>query len=332
MPEILKYENFEVVRGEGMSESKARKKYGSKRNEIFHKYHVDDSFDQSVEGMNPEFIDLAMITKHRGINYLTRTHQSGNLFEVEVYPYFKSIRDLPNGIRLNTKESSKAQRDLNNKKARRKLTRLIHNNFAPGDYWITFTFRNEDLPNGLKDMAKIRKRYIERLNYFRKSKGLSNARYIYVEEEGEYGTERYHMHMVMDSDLTKEEVESRWKHGRVNIRTINYCGDRDMRGLCNYMVKDPETYKKTTFRVKGKRSWGSSKSNLKLPTPRYHVDKFRKKRVNEMAVNQGSIQEIFEREYPNYDFKNMEIRQNKYNGLFYIYVVMHDKRNIKARG
>lgn len=314
-----------------MSEPKARKKYGSKRKAIFHKYDLENSFDQSLEGMNPEFIDLAMIPTHRGVNYITRTHQSGDLFEIEVYPYFKSIRDLPNGIRLNAKESSKAQRNLNDKKARRRLTRLIHNNFGPGDYWIMFTFRNEDLPNGLEDMARIRRNYIKSLNGLRKSKGLPNAKYIYVEEEGEYGTERYHMHMVMDSDLTKEEVESKWKCGRINVRTINYHGDRDMIGLCNYMAKDPETYKKTSFRLKGKRSWGSSKGNLTLPTPRYHVDKFRKKRVNEMAVNQGSIQEIFEREYPNYDFKNMEIRQNKYNGLFYIYVVMLDKRNIKTR-
>lgn len=314
-----------------MNESKSRKAYGTKLKSIFHDYDVENSFDQSIEGMNPDFIDLAMISKYRGVNYLTKTHQSGNLFEVEVYPYSQSIKNLPNGIRMKTKESSQAQRNLNDKKSRRRLTRLIHNNFGPGDYWITFTLRDEDLPNGLKDMVNIRKKYFGALNRLRKRKGLPNTKYVYVEEEGTYGNERYHLHVVMDSALTKEEVESKWKYGRVNIRTINYYGDKDMIGICEYMSKHPEKYKKTSFRIKGKRSWGSSKGNLVLPLPRYNVDKFRKKRVNEMVVNQGSIQEIFEKEYPNYYFKNMEVRQNRYNGLFYIYVVMLDKRNVKAR-
>lgn len=314
-----------------MSKSKSRKSYGSKIKQIFHNYDVENSFDQSIEGMNPEFIDLAMIPKQRGVNYLTRTYQSGLLFEAEVYPYFKSIRDLPNGIRVKTKESSKAQRNLNDKKSRRRLTRLVHHNFGMGDYWMTLTVSDKHLPNGFEDMAKVRKSYFGKLNRLRKEKGLPNVKYVYVEEEGTYGNERYHLHVVMDSMLSKEEVESKWTYGRANIRTINYYGDRDMLGICGYMSKHSEKYKETQFRVKGKRSWGTSKGNLTLPTPRYHVDKFRKKRVNEMAVNQGSIQEIFEREYPNYDFKNMEIRQNKYNGLFYIYVVMLDKRNIKTR-
>ncbi len=302
------------------------------KSEKFDDYDYEASFNQNLKNLSESFIDSIFRNKHVGVNYAVKTITSGNLFEVEIYPYFKSSRDLPKGI-VRRGESSEVQRNLNDKNSRKRLRRLVHNNFGPGDYWVTFTFKDEDLPGGFKDLKKIRKNFFARLNRYRKKKGLENARYIYVEEEGTYGTERYHIHMVLDGDLTKEEIESKWKHGRVNIRTINYHGDNTLLGLCNYLVKDPEVYKKTAFRVKGKREWGSSKGNLKLPTPRVNKshDKFNKKKVNYMARNHNSVEEMMESAYPNYYFKEAELRYNEENGLFYIYVIMHDKRNTKAR-
>lgn len=308
-------------------------KIKSKKHKVFDDYDYEASYNKSLKDLSETFIGSTFTNRHIGVNYTTKTIQAGNQFEVEIYPHFKCSRDLPHGIILNKKESSEERRNLNDKNSRKRLIRLVHNNFGPGDYWITFTFMDEDLPNGLKNMAKIRRNYFTRLNYLRKKKGLKNAKYIYVEEEGTYGTERYHLHVIMDHDLTKEEVESKWKHGRVNIRTINYYGDQNMTGLCKYIVKDPETYKKTAFRIKGKREWGSSKGNLKLPIPSYDrsYNKFNKKKVNQMARNHNSVEEMTENAYPGYYFKEAELRYNEYNGLFYIYVVMHDKRNIKAR-
>ena len=40
---------------------------------------------------------------------------------------------------------------------------------------------------------------------------------------------------------------------------------------------------------------------------------------------------MLEREYPGYQFKEVEIRYNDWNGLFYIYARMQDKRNRRVR-
>ena len=302
-----------------------------RKNYLFDDYDYEATYLNHLENLSESFVDSVFTTTRYRVSYMTKTIQAGNQFEVEIYPVFKYSRDLPEGIVLNKKETRKTQKNLNDKNSRKKVTRLVHANFSEGDYWATFTFRDEYLPNGLKDMKVIREKFFRKMNRLRKRKGLENAKYIYVEEEGTYGTERFHLHVIMDHELTKEEVESKWEHGRVNIRTINYYGDESLRGLCTYITKDPETYKKTAFRVKGGRTWGRSKGNLKDPIERKNKTKFTKKKVQEMAKHRDGIGELLEKAYPNRQFKEVEVRYNDYNGLFYIYAIMHDKRNIKSR-
>ncbi len=298
---------------------------------LFEDYDVEASYMNNLENLSESFVDSVFSKSRYKVNYMTKTIEAGNQFEVEIYPVFKSSRDLPDGIVTKKKETRQAQKNLNDANSRKKLTRLVHANFGPGDYWITLTFSDEHLPKDFKDMEKIRKNFFGKINRLRKKKGLENARYIYVEEEGTYGTERYHIHLVMDSDLSKEEVESKWTWGRTNIRTINYNGDESLRGLCNYMTKDPKTYKKMSFRTKGKRTWGRSKGNLKEPIERKNKTKFSRKKVLDMAKHRDSIEGILNKSYPGRQFKEVEVRYNDYNGLFYIYAIMHDKRNTKAR-
>ena len=50
-----------------------------------------------------------------------------------------------------------------------------------------------------------------------------------------------------------------------------------------------------------------------------------------MVMHQDGIAEMLEREYPGYQFKEVEIRYNDWNGLFYIYARMQDKRNRRVR-
>ncbi len=361
-----------------MSENSVKVKIKKREKYLFEDYDVEASYMNNLENLSESFVDSVFSKSRYKVNYMTKTIEAGNQFEVEIYPVFKSSRDLPDGIVTKKKETRQAQKNLNDANSRKKLTRLVHANFGPGDYWITLTFSDEHLPKDFKEMEKIRKNFFGKINRLRKKKGLENARYIYVEEEGTYGTERYHIHLVMDSDLSKEEVESKWTWGRTNIRTINYNGDyveeegtygteryhihlvmdsdlskeeveskwtwgrtnirtinyngdESLRGLCNYMTKDPKTYKKMSFRTKGKRTWGRSKGNLKEPIERKNKTKFSRKKVLDMAKHRDSIEGILNKSYPGRQFKEVEVRYNDYNGLFYIYAIMHDKRNTKAR-
>ena len=322
-----------MINGRGfvVSENSVKVKIKKREKYLFEDYDVEASYMNNLENLSESFVDSVFSKSRYKVNYMTKTIEAGNQFEVEIYPVFKSSRDLPDGIVTKKKETRQAQKNLNDANSRKKLTRLVHANFGPGDYWITLTFSDEHLPKDFKEMEKIRKNFFGKINRLRKKKGLENARYIYVEEEGTYGTKRYHIHLVMDSDLSKEEVESKWTWGRTNIRTINYNGDESLRGLCNYMTKDPKTYKKMSFRTKGKRTWGRSKGNLKEPIERKNKTKFSRKKVLDMAKHRDSIEGILNKSYPGRQFKEVEVRYNDYNGLFYIYAIMHDKRNTKAR-
>lgn len=303
----------------------------SKRRGTFDNYDHENTFKHDLNLLSPSFRDT--FTKDTfAVGYTAKTIKSGNQFEVELYPIFKTGH-IPSFVvrKGKSNETKKHQRDLNSRNSRKRLERLIHTNFGPGDYWITLTFSNEDLPKGLEDAERLSRNYLKCINRLRKKKGLDNAKYVYVIEEGTYGTERLHLHLIMDGDMAKEDVEAKWKHGRVTNRTINYHGDESLMGLCKYLAKDPETYKRTSFRLKGKRSWGSSKGNLKEPTINHNRGKFSRAKVNKMANNQYEIAEVLEKEYPGYQFKEVEVRYNENNALYYIYARMHDRRPMRNR-
>lgn len=292
---------------------------------VFDHYDYENFYDKRFESLSVDVID-SVVKPTRGVAYTTATIKAGNQLEVEIYPSFR--KEIPEMIRQfkkkKSRESSEQQKNLNDRNAKKKLRRLVHENFYTGDYWCTLTFKEE--PQDLESAEKLSKNFFRRINRARKKKGLENAKYVYVIEEGTTGTERFHLHLIMDNGLTKEEVESKWKLGASTIRTLNYYKEENFMGVCKYMMKEEETYKRTASRLKGKRRWGSSKGNLRMPKPSKNRTKMSKKKVMDMVLHQDGIAEKLEREYPKYQFKEVEIRYSEWNGLFYIYARMQDRR------
>ncbi len=291
----------------------------------------------------------------------------------EKYPSFR--KQLPDMIKRfmgkKRKESTEARKNLNDRNSRKKLMRLVHENFYEGDYWMTLTYEKD--PKDLDEAKKLANYFFRSINRLRKKKGLERAKYVYVIEEGTYGTERFHIHAVMDNGLSKDEVEEKWIYGMTNIKTMKYRGkeeneegtygterfhihavmdnglskdeveekwiygmtniktmkyrgkEENFLGITGYMVKDPKVYKKTAFRLKGARTWARSKGNLIVPEPRVNKGKYSKRKITELALNHSELVEFLIAEYPQYDFKEVEVRHNDYNGLFYIYARMQDK-------
>lgn len=295
------------------------------RNKVFDNYDYESCYDKRFDELTGEFLN-SVVKPPSGVAYTTATIKAGNQLEVEIYPSFK--KDIPDMIRRYKQKkrsgTSENQKNVNDRNSKKKLIRLIHENFYTGDYWCTLTFKDE--PEDLESAEKLSKNFFRRINRARKKKGLENAKYVYVIEEGTYGTERFHLHMIMDNGLSKEEVEQKWGLGLVTIRTLNYYKEENFIGVCKYMMKDEETYKRTAFRLKGKRRWGSSKGNLVIPKPSKNRTKMSKKKVMNMVLHQDGIGEKLEREYPSYQFKEVEIRYNDWNGLFYIYARLQDRR------
>lgn len=285
------------------------------KGKVFDDYDYENFYNKSFNELTGELLG-EVVKPGRGVAYTTATIKSGNQFEVEIYPSFrKQIPDMIRRFKTKKRESRECQKNLNDRHAKKKLFRLIHENFYTGDYWCTFTFKDE--PESLEVAEKLSKNFFRRINRARKKKGLENAKYVYIIEE----SERLHLHLVMDNGLSKEEVEAKWGLGFSHIQTLNYYKDENFIGICEYMMKE-----KKEIRLKGKKRWGSSKGNLVLPKPSKNRTKLSKKKVMDMVLNQDSIGERLEREYPNYNFKEVEIRYNDWNGLFYIYARMQSKK------
>ena len=100
---------------------------------------------KSLEDMHEFFVEQ-MFKQGKKVVYALKEIRAGDQFEVEIYPQFKKMDEVPPEGRSIKKDNDKAQRNLNDKNARKYVERLINENFTDRDLWLTFTYDNEHLP------------------------------------------------------------------------------------------------------------------------------------------------------------------------------------------
>jgi hypothetical protein len=248
--------------------------------------------------------------------YRTATTKSRNLksgdelLEAQVYPAFPCKGEVSRGKKK--KPSREEQKNLNDKKARRYLARLININFGAGDIWATFGWDDGKLPASEAEAKKQIGNYIRRLNHKRRKLGLPGLKYVYVLAFSSY--KRPHFHIVMSGDgLDRDAVEAAWgKCGRPNTRRIAPDADYLLCGMAEYIARNPH----------GTKSWVPSKNLAKPRPPKKSWCKFRKSDVDGMARNQGSVKGVMEKKYPGYRFLDAEVRWNGVVAAFYVYARM----------
>ena len=114
-------------------------------------YDYEEAFNLPLEQAQDKDIERLLHAGKLKSVYATKTIKSGDQFEIEIFPDFtkKQAHDL----KLK-KPSRQAQKNLNDKNARKKLERLINANFSEGDYWITLTYSNASLPKDMQEALK----------------------------------------------------------------------------------------------------------------------------------------------------------------------------------
>lgn len=264
-------------------------------------YDYESEYQKQITNLEEHEFQRYLKERRVGYLYMTKTVTSGKMVEVEIYPVFRNKKDVP---REKKKKTRKAQCDLNDKNARKKLIRLMNANFDANGYWVTLNFAEN--PKDLDEVDKVMKNYIKRLNYRRKKLELPNMKYIYVSEIGKNG--RAHVHMVTDNLLDRDSIEDAWRHGKRNhVRRLDP-DDFGLTGIATYLSKDP----------KGKKRWKASR-NLAQPKVTQSLTKFRRRQVLKMVKNQNEIETELRKEYPKLKYLDSEVRQNEINGLFYVY-------------
>ena len=144
-------------------------------------YDYEAAYNKAMEDMHEWFIEN-LFQHRKKVIYALKEITAGDQFEIEIYPQFRSMDEVPPEGRTIKKDNNKAQKNLNDKNARKYVERLINENFSDRDIWMTLTYDDEHLPpDGDVDAAiKNVQKYIRRINYQRKKRGLPNAKYVYV--------------------------------------------------------------------------------------------------------------------------------------------------------
>lgn len=280
------------------------------RKKYYDNYDYEEAYNEQIEKL--EEAEAERITKKgKGAGYRTTTTEAGRMIEVDIYPTFNVRHDMPRTKR--GRESRPAQKNLNDKRARRYLNQLASANFGKGDLWGTFTYRAGEEPESIDDAEKKFGNFIRRINRRRKRAGKENIKYIYVTEweDGEKGV-RCHHHAILSGDVDRDEIEQLWYHGdRTETKRLAPDPDTHIAGLVHYITKDP----------KGKKRWKTSKG-LKKPTITRSYSKFGKTKVRKMACDYTLLESELKKKYKNARFVDAKVYQNEINGGFYIYARM----------
>lgn len=268
--------------------------------------------DQLDKLSEQEIIDRCW--KKEKVIYATKEIRSGDQLEIEIYPEFtrKQIGRIPSeAMRA---KNRKARQNLNEKNSRKMCERVINCNFTNKDIWATFTYDEDHVPGSMEEASRDMQNYIRRLNSRRKKQGLPNVRYVYTTEVSEKG--RYHHHIVMDGDMSLDEVEDTWTKGcRNQVRRLSK--DKDgLTGMAMYITKEKKG--------KGQKKWTSSRG-LKKPEEKKNHYKFTKKDVQMAAVYADSLREKMDRWYgaEGYAFSSVRVTYNGVNGGIYVHARMH---------
>ena len=177
------------------------------------------------------------------------------------------------------KPTKEAQRVVNWRKRCKVLTRLLNTNFSGNDYYITFTYRPADRPEGPEELRKQIRNLLDRLRKIQNRAG-TELKYIWSAEVGKRGAA--HIHMVIN-EIDIQKVRNTWSCGFIDVKPLDASGQ--YRKLAEYLIKYSEDTEKNTGAMVGNR-YNPSK-NLKRPEPKRKIITTRKKIPEAISVPKG---------------------------------------------
>lgn len=293
----------------------------AKRKKKYVQYDYEAVYSHKADLEDEREVQQLLEGKSKKTVYATKEIRAGEQLEIEIYPEFEKGQEPKVKTKEQIEKQKMAQRNLNEKNSRKMCERIIVENFGDRDIWATLTYTDDLMPKTMEEARKNIRNYIRRLNDRRKKKGLPNTRYVYVIECSENG--RYHHHIVLDGDMTMDEVEETWKMGRRNeVRRLSK-DENGLTGLAKYITKDKKG--------KGQKKWAASKG-LRKPKEKVNHYKFRKKDVEEIIRNHNCVEEKMMKWYgkEGYIFTSCEVRYNDFNGRYYIYARL--RKNERKKG
>ena len=236
-------------------------------------YEYEEIYKKSIKETKEDEIESKLRENRRKkYTYIKKTIISGPVVECEIYPVWKNVSDIP---RVKVGASREAQKNLNDKNARKKINRLVNTNFKENDLMITLTYSNKYLPDEEEAKRDIQN-YINRLKRKRKRDGIEEPlKYLYVIEyennKKNSKKTRIHHHIIIN-EMDRNSAESVWKKGRTDSMRLQL-EDDGLTGISQYISKG----------LCAGRRWGYSK-NLKKPIIYKDRTTLTKRKVEKVAL------------------------------------------------
>lgn len=242
--------------------------------------------------------------------------------EVDIVP----VTNMPEAGKGKTKESSQAQKNLNDKRSKRRFVQIANANFGEDDLHISATYNEEHLPMTLKEAEKNVHNYLDRVKRRMKRVTGQDLKYMLVteytpDEEDEEKAVRIHHHIIINGGLSRDDLELMWSTTRINWnkandreyrKKIDYIGfvncdrlqpnENGIEGLVNYINK----------RKKGCKKWSTS-MNLEKPKEKKNDHKYSFRKLRELAKTPED-KEVWRKQYPGYEPTKIDFQYNDYTG------------------
>lgn len=278
----------------------------------YYDYNPEEIYDSSILGdITPE--DRIEQLRGKKYCYVVKTTVSGPIIESEIYPVYSDRKNTPRREKQNL--TNIAQKNLNDRNAKKKIIRLINTNFTDKDLAVTLTYKDNYLPDEEQARKDIQN-YIRRLKRYRKKHGLPDLKYIYVigcvstEERKKSKKVRVHHHLIIN-DMDRDTVEGLWGKGRCSTKRLQP-DDFGLEGIARYMANQN----------KGSKRWYASR-NLKQPKVYKSYTKLTHRKAEQLATRQCDWQETFEKLYKGkYKYADCKMYVSDFTGGFYLYCRM----------
>lgn len=212
---------------------------------------------------------------------------AGHYREIDLFA--ATERTAPRTRQKRQEISRPAQRNLNDKNAKRYFVQLAEANFGEDDMAIDLTYFDDFLPGSVEEAMGELHKFLRRLDYRRKKKQLPPLKWLAVTSDisSKNGQPaRLHHHLFINGGLDWREVMDCWRRrrkkgekqgpriGRINIDALQPDRDFNISGKAYYFGKQGA----------GKKRWTGS-LNLAKPIRLPNNDhRYSKRRIDKLAV------------------------------------------------
>lgn len=204
----------------------------------------------------------------------------------------------------------------NAKRARKWFARLLATNFTDKDTHTTLTYAQDELPQNDAQADRDTSNFLRHLREKCRKQGLPNPEAIIVTENQEADPEtgqrevRYHHHVILRCQLSRDEIESCWHRKGKRLGLSN--ADRlqtdkgSLEALANYLTK----YCKRRHR------WKRTRGIRDPIIPRPNDSKYTRRGIERIAKDPDKLnsREFWAKKYPGWTVTEAQAEYNEFWG------------------